>query len=83
MAFKDVVMLQHIICPYQMIIQRDEVMNRDVNHAIVFLIAERFLSAVDLQVCIFVLIVEGLVLLVQILLKELFSKVCRESETQH
>jgi len=72
--------LKNVISPDQPIIERDKVVYRDIDYLVVVLVAERFLSAIDFIVKLFAFEIKGLVLLVEILLKELFGKIRREAE---
>ena len=73
-------MLKNVICPYQVVVQRDEVVDRDIDSRVVFLIAEGALSTVNLLVSFTILVVERLVLLVEILLEELLGQVSGEAK---
>ena len=61
-----------------MIVKGNEVMDRYVDEPIIFLIAERFFCAVNFHVDIFVVEIESLELLVQILLEKLFGQISGE-----
>ena len=73
-------MLKNVICPDQVVIQRDKVVDRDIDSRIVFLIAKGALSTIHLLVSFTILVVERLVLLVKILLEELLGQVSGEAK---
>ena len=78
-----IVVLEYVIRPNQPVVERYEVVDGDVDGAVVVLIAERLFLAVYSHVILLTLEIEGLELPVQVLLEELLGKVSREAKLDH
>ena len=83
MLLQHIVVFKHVVSSNQPVVKRYKVVHGYINGAIVILIAEWLIIAIYSHVVLITFEVKSLELAIQVLLKELFGKVCRKAKLDH